>query len=313
MHYFQSNFTTLLRKIIALFPVLLIVLTIIVCRQYLDGSITIAAVKKAASLLSWQNIAWACLLTLISYVALALQDVIAAKIIAPRTILISLAAYAGIAGNAICNTLGFHVFTGSWIRYRIYKTAGINSADTLRITALTFLGLLFGYIGIIAVAFVFLPNDHSLLAIPVVLFILILISPEKWKQKFKSKLGKNIVFPNKSQAIFQLLIATTELAAAIGALYVLMPHNIGFNFSAFILIYIGAIWLGIISHVPGGLCIFESAILLAVHDIGYNEVLAALLFYRCIYNLMPFASVAVSLIFFEATRRQAFNVKADSV
>jgi uncharacterized membrane protein YbhN (UPF0104 family) len=93
-----------------------------------------------------------------------------------------------------------------------------------------------------------------------------------------------------------LLLALVEMMAAIGALYVLFPAGVAPPLAQFVLIFVGAMLLGIISHAPGGIGVFETAMLAAVGADHGSRVLVALLLYRALYNLLPFAVATTVLL-----------------
>jgi uncharacterized membrane protein YbhN (UPF0104 family) len=85
--------------------------------------------------------------------------------------------------------------------------------------------------------------------------------------------------------------------ALIGAL-VLCTRLLGpgkrVSIKAFSLVYIGAVLLGIASHAPGGLGVFEATMLSFGNGQGRAGILAALIIYRLIYNLCPFGLAALT-------------------
>ena len=86
--------------------------------------------------------------------ALALYDVLAVRQVAPGRISAGFAFLSGFIAFAITNAVGFHVFVGGPVRYRIYTQAGLDAADVGRIVGLSVMtfglglavltGLLFG-------------------------------------------------------------------------------------------------------------------------------------------------------------------------
>lgn len=118
----------------------------------------------------------------------------------------------------------------------------------------------------------------------------------------------HLVLPNAPMAAAQMVLGGAEMAAAIGALYILMPTPP--SFFSFAAAYIGAVLLGIISHAPGGIGVFEAAMLSLSGSQGRTSVLAALLLYRLVYNLVPFALGVFALTSFEAANH--VNLKAGS-
>jgi uncharacterized membrane protein YbhN (UPF0104 family) len=95
-----------------------------------------------------------------------------------------------------------------------------------------------------------------------------------------------------------------EMTAAVLALHVLLPGDVAMPFAAFSVAYIGAVTLGIGSNTPGGIGVFEAAMIEILGGEPRADVLAALLLYRLIYNLLPFAIFTVALVWFELAHRR---------
>src|SRR3546814_3475863 len=74
-------------------------------------------------------------------------------------------------------------------------------------------------------------------------------------------LGTNITLrlPTAKLALQQLAISVVELVFSATALWYLLPHS-AIGFPSFLAFYAIAITLGIISHVPGGLGVFEATL-----------------------------------------------------
>jgi uncharacterized membrane protein YbhN (UPF0104 family) len=107
--------------------------------------------------------------------------------------------------------------------------------------------------------------------------------------------GWRLELPGFRLSIAQILIGAVDVCAGAGVLFVLLPggHNLGFE--TFVAVYIFAVMLGVASHAPGGLGVFEATILLALSSYPREPVLGALLLYRLCYYLIPFV-VALSLL-----------------
>ena len=92
------------------------------------------------------------------------------------------------------------------------------------------------------------------------------------------------------------------MCSAAGALYVLLPKSHGLGFMTFSALYSFAAMLGIASHAPGGLGVFEATMIDGVG--GSSEpLLASLLLFRAIYYLIPFVLAMALLGAHEAARR----------
>lgn len=278
-------------------------------------TITFADVQTAIMNTPAHYIGYALLSTLVSYVALAAYDIFAARTVVPGRISPGFAGFAGAAGSAICNTLGFHLFLGGVVRYRIYERAGLGIHDIGRITGLALGGLWLGYIGILCVALCFSDYTYGpaagfgiLLCFAAAFYYLHLAPRTVSFRRF------SFPFPSGRSAAGQMLIGIIEMAAAMSALHVLLPEGAAPDFAPFALMYIGGILLGAISHAPGGVGVFEATILAATDTEDRAAVIAALLLYRCIYNLLPFVLACVAMVFFEfigKKKRPAISAPGD--
>ncbi len=81
-------------------------------------------------------------------------------------------------------------------------------------------------------------------------------------------------------------------------------HRItGWVFPTFATLYSFASMLGIASHAPGGIGVFEATILQGVGGSSQDAVLASLLLFRGIYYAIPFIAAMAMLGGVEAVRR----------
>src|SRR5262249_30526469 len=93
--------------------------------------------------------------------------------------------------------------------------------------------------------------------------------------------------PGARLMLVQLGIGLLDLAAGGMALYMLLPAEPAVGYIPVLVIYVAAIVLGFLSHAPGSLGVFEAAVLIALPQFGKEELLAALLIFRCLYFVLP--------------------------
>jgi uncharacterized membrane protein YbhN (UPF0104 family) len=300
-----------LRSLYVLLAVLILALTsFILVRD--TGALRIDDIEKALVRLAPGRI-WFCVaLTGVSFFALGCYDVIATRIVAPGRVSAFLAWFAGAAANGISNTLGFHALTATAVRYRLYRGSGLAPADIARVISLSWTALAFGFLTAIALAMLFhVPPVPWERAAGAILFVT-LATFVKWLGQ-----GRQIAFrslslplPSGRVAATQMAVGALEMASAIGALYVLMPSGETVSFAAFSAAYVAAVLLGIASHSPGGLGVFEATMLSLSTELDRAGVLAALLVYRVFYNLIPFVVALLSLAVYEIVTRRCFNSTA---
>ena len=72
-------------------------------------------------------------------------------------------------------------------------------------------------------------------------------------------------------------------------MYVLLPDDPHIGFITLAVIFVSATLLGFASHSPGGIGVFDAAMLVALWQFDKEELLAGLLLFRLLYYIIPFA------------------------
>jgi uncharacterized membrane protein YbhN (UPF0104 family) len=276
-----------------------------------------AGTSLAALRLAWQaqtavHVACAMALTAISFGCLGLYDRTAARVVAPN-VNGGWAWMAGIIANAISNTLGFHAITGTLVRARLYGRCGLGASDVARIISLSWLALGLGFIAMLAVAELLdgLTTLHRWGSLAIGLALACsLAGLMAWLAQAPRQLSLGRFrhpLPPARMMLQQLAVGTVESAAAIGALYVLLPSDLAPPFGVFAVGCIAALALGVLSHVPGGVGVFEGSVTALLLGTGRVDLLAALLLYRAIYNLLPFFLSVVLLVVLGGPRVTQFD------
>ena len=301
-----------LRALSWLASALLLALAAWLLHRYL-GAMRWRDVAAALTQLPRTHVAGAVAATAISFAMLAAFDVQAARRVAPSRASTGLAAFAGFAAHALSNTLGFHAVTGGAVRYRIYTTACLGAGDIARVVGLASLGVGLGYAVLGAAGFLMEPAIAAGWGrIAGVVIVLLLAGFVLWLARPRSlRVGRwAIALPGSGAALLQMLVGGVEMSAAIGAMYLLLPAEIAPSFADFVPVYLAALLAGIVSHAPGGLGVFEAILLGAFPAQARADVLAGLLCYRLVYNLLPFALAALALAVFESRRRRASTARS---
>jgi len=133
----------------------------------------------------------------------------------------------------------------------------------------------------------------------VVIAYLAWVSRMRWRNA--AVLG-DFKLPGPLLTLGQMTLGVIDICSASAALYVLLPKADRLGFPTFATLYSFAAMLGIASHAPGGLGVFEATIL---QGVGGNEdaVLASLLLFRGVYYAVPFVAAMTMLGGVEAVRR----------
>jgi len=254
---------------------------------------------------SFSHIILAVCLTILSYLLLTMYDHLALSYIR-HPVSTGKVTLASFISYAFSNSVGLSFLTSGSIRYRLYSSWGLSAEEITRIVTFTTLTLWFGLIttgGIIfnvepmaipalksisvqsvrplGMLFIFIAGSYLLV-------IIIRKRPFRfWNWEFD--------VPSIRMASSQLLVGCLDWVLACSVLYVLLPEHSQLPFFQFLGIYLLAQVVALISHVPGGLGVFESMLLLLAPDIPADALLGSMLIYRTIYYLLPLALATLLL------------------
>lgn len=268
--------------------------------------------KAAFAAKSGRQIALAFAMSVVSYAALTGYDGLALIHLRLR-VPFHVTALASFTSYAISFTLGFPIITGGAVRFWIYGPAGLSAGRVASLTVIagiTFwlgMGLVVGA-GLIGEPFAIGEINHfSVLANQLIgaSLVSILAAYLVWVVVLRSRgrpLFLNLELPGPTLTMGQIALGMIDVCSAAGALFVLLPKGAGLSFLTFSALYSFACMLGIASHAPGGIGVFEATILNGVG--GPSEpILASLFLFRAIYYLIPFILAMALLGAHEAFRR----------
>src|SRR4029434_4851194 len=106
-------------------------------------------------------------------------------------------------------------------------------------------------------------------------------------------------------ALTQLIVSACDWVLAGAVLYVLLPGGAP-PLLSFLGAFLLAQLLGLASHVPGGVGVFEGLMILLLNPYLPSEaLLPALIVYRAVYYLLPLAIALVILVADELSQRRA--------
>ncbi len=264
------------------------------------------------------TLAGAVLATAVGYAALIGYDWSALRYIGRRLPLGAVATGAFL-GSAFGNTLGVSVVSGGAVRYRIYSALGLDAFEVAGVSSYiavaTGLGLTLIGLGGLAVhpgalaGVVALPEPMLRWgAVALVVGVLGLVFARSASRRAIGLGRFTIALPGPRILLGQMAISLIDIVAAAFTLWLLLPDGKP-EFAGFVAIFSAATMIGVLSHVPGGIGVFETAIIAAMPDAApVGEIAAALLMYRMVYYLLPFALAFLLLSVAEA--RQAGGVIA---
>lgn len=272
----------------------------------------------------------ATLVVVFGYLLLTLYDVIAIRqvrkshpsplsippISYPKTALTAYTAY------AISHTVGANVLTASGIRYRFYTLFGLTSAQIANIVWLVSMAFTFGISTLIGLSLVISPEitlqllgnlDQSLGFFDKAIYTQLLggfiLAVVAGLVIYSGKNGKHVTLrgwrfdlPPATILLQQIAIAILDLGTVALVLWLLMPPEAGISYLATFSAFIQSMAVGILSHVPGGLGVFEITMISAFPQVDKAQMLGILLVFRILYYILPFLLALLLFIGYEAKR-----------
>ena len=263
----------------------------------------------------WHAVGVAVVFTAASYAALTGYDWLALRHIGRKLPLAGVALTSFVA-TAVGHNLGVAMLSGGAVRYRLYSAAGLSAAEIATVIGLV--GLTFG-LGISFVVGVVMlsgmPETSAILHLPSKLLQAIgaallglIVTYILWGGVQHAPLrlrNWQLAVPQPGTTALQLLFAALDIGCAAAVLYALLPASVAVSYPHLLSIYVLAITAGIISHVPGGLGVFESVLLLSLPDAPRDALLGAVLAYRVVYYLLPLGLAAAAGVTQELRLRSA--------
>ncbi|MCA0045074.1 bifunctional lysylphosphatidylglycerol flippase/synthetase MprF [Celeribacter litoreus] len=262
----------------------------------------IADIRSVASLSLFE----ALLATTVSYLAIAFYDVISLSSAAPGRVPNRAAYLIGAAGYAISNLLGTSFLSASIVRLRAYMAAGVSLPKVAIVLGTSWLGFWSGFALLFGGLMVFHPSGLSkIFALPDALETILGVCLGLSVAAFAIWLGsrgrqvswKKFVFPlpDARTFLFLTVAGAVDILFAALCLWVLIPADVAENFVYFFALFTFAIGVGILSHSPGGLGVFEATMVAGLGAGARSDLLAALVLYRVVYTLYPFVFAALGL------------------
>lgn len=296
---------TILRRAASLLGLLFFFLALLFLYRWLD-QVPPAALRGSLETIAPSGLALAFGLTLVNYAAITSYDFISLASINRRLPLRTVARTSLIA-NAFSNNVGNALITGSAIRYWLYKPAGLTDREIVRIAFLCSVGLWPGFLAAASVDLIAFPAARLALPDPVGRiagavawgFLLLLVASLVLLAMPKLRLhaAGSASFPSLAVVVKLLLAGAADLCLMASVFYALVNQIADLPFSSCLVIVLVGLIAGNLSFVPGGLGVFEAALVLQLAPLTSAAALpSVLLAFRAIYYVLPllFAAALVA-------------------
>ena len=276
---------------------------------------SIAQIRESIRQVPHARIGLSLFLTFINYLILVGYDWLAIKAI-HKTLPLGRVCLVSFVGQAVSYNFGA-LLGGTSVRYRFYSAWDFSLAEILRLVLMLAVTFWVGVLGLCGIIFMIAPPiipDELLARMPltdmrILGLILFLVALAYLTLCFTVRkpvhiFGKEFVFPSPHIAVAQFIVAGIDIIAAAACMFVLLPSDIDVSFLDFIPSYLMAQVAVVLTHVPGGVGIFELLILHLTHTVQEQAIVAAVLLFRIIYYIIPLLAAAVLLAVYEARQRR---------
>jgi phosphatidylglycerol lysyltransferase len=254
----------------------------------------------------------AVLLTAVSYGVLTGHDFLAVRYIG-RSLPWHDVALASFLGYVFSHNVG--ALLGATVpRYRVYTAAGLGPVEVVRLFGFTSTGFWVGWVLMTGVVLLLNPGAAPLPLGPVVLrtvggaFVAVVVSyivlaavrrqPLQWGRL-------QIPVPSIRLVALQVLVSVVDWLVCSLALWILLPSAPALSYPGFLSVFLVAVMAGVLSHVPGGLGVFESVLVIGLSGKASGAaVLGALGVFRVIYYLGPLVVAGGLVASYEGLERR---------
>ena len=247
-----------------------------------------------------RNIMFAALLVAGGYFTLTFYDLFALRTIGRDDVPYRIAALGGFTSYSVGHNVGASVFTGGAVRYRIYSAWGLDAIAVAKLCFIAGLTFWLGNVTVLGLGIAYAPEGASainqlptwfnrLLAIAALIVLMLYVVWVWTGQRVVGRDGWQVTLPGGPLTLLQIGIGIVDLSFCAFAMYMLMPAEPHIGFVALAVVFVSATLLGFASHAPGGIGVFDAAMLVALWQYDKEDLLAGLLLFRLLYYIIPFA------------------------
>ncbi len=261
----------------------------------IDPDELVAAIKRT----NWSTLVIAGCFVAAGYLTLTFYDLFALRTIGRCELSYWTAALGGFTSYAVGHSVGASVFSGGAVRYRIYSGWGLSVIEVTKICFVAGLTFWLGNVTVLGLGILYTPEAAQAIdQLPLWLnrgFALVLLALlaayVTWVWVKPRVIGRDewrLKLPGGPLTLLQIAIGIVDLACCAAAMYMLMPNEPNVGFVTVAVIFVAATLLGFASHAPGGLGVFDAAMLVALYQFNKEDLLAGLLLFRLLYYVIPF-------------------------
>lgn len=277
--------------------------------QDLEWAEVVAAMERISSL----GLVMAVVCTIGTYVALSGFDMLGVRVVRAG-VPMGRAALTGFIAQSLSHTVGFGTVTGPAIRWRLYRQYNVGPGQVGLIVVFVFWTFTLGALPLGVVALLTQAERISAIANvpePVLWAAAVglagVLAAYLWLSVRRQPItlrGRRMEVPGLRISLWQIGLGLVDILFAAAIFWWLMPEG-AMPFPRYMALYMLTIVAGVLTHIPGGIGVFEAMMLLFFPDQPAATVLGAVLVYRLLYNLIPLALALIAFGWVEARQRMA--------
>jgi len=278
---------------------LTIIIVAVVALYHILSDLDVEALLDALDATDWRSLVISGFFVAAGYLTLTFYDLFALRTIGRYDVPYRIAALAGFTSYAVGHNVGASVFSGGAVRYRIYSAWGLGVIEVTKICFIAGLTFWLGNATLLGIGVLKAPQAaRAIDQLPVwlnrvmALAILIVLSAYvAWvwvKPRVIGREGWQVTLPGGPLTLLQIGIGILDLFCCALAMYMLVPDEPNLGFITVAVIFVAATLLGFASHAPGGLGVFDAAMMVALWQFDKEDLLAGLLLFRLLYYIVPF-------------------------
>ena len=207
--------------------------------------------------------------------------------------------------NAIAHSIGANLLVSGAIRARFYDRYGVRLSQVAATTLFAGMSFAVGLAALSGGGLLMARNEElAATAIPVsvarILGVVLVTAAFGYvalcglRRRPIAAFGHSLTLPSAGDAMAQLVVGVVDNGIAAAIIWILLPHA-AIGYPSFIGAYAVACVAGLVSSVPGGAGIFESALATLLPKVDAASLAAAFLGYRLSYYLLPLVIAATAL------------------
>lgn len=246
-----------------------------------------------------RDIALAGVFVAAGYFTLTFYDLFAVRAIGRRDVPYRITALAAFTSYSVGHNVGASAFTGGAVRYRIYSAWGLDAIDVAKVCFIAGLTFWLGNAAVLGLGVAYHPEAAAAIdqlppwlnRIAAFVILLGLAGYVIWVSLAPRQFGRGpwtVLLPGGGLTLLQIVIGIVDLGFCALAMYMLVPDEPNLGFVVVAVIFVSATLLGFASHSPGGLGVFDAAMLVGLWQMDKEELLAGMLLFRLLYYIVPF-------------------------